>query len=245
MKSINFVFVLILISTNLFGQKDLNKKRSIDFKLYSNFDFSSKYIDYGIDTNTDISRNEYTKEIHGFNFSPALVFYTKKGNSSEIEISRLDYSNKLKKEYTLLDSTGVLLNVISGNVQKQFELYLRYEYKLRLFKNKDWKKLKPIIGFSGTPFVLWEKTEPLLNTEFEMSRTIVGLYLSVIPRIEYSINERWYFDLNIPVALGTYHFTSIRNEDPSLSLEDRTKDFIDFYNTPVSFAIRFGIGFRI
>lgn len=245
MKNINFVFILLLVSVNLFGQNDLKKKKTIDFKLYSNFDLSSKYIDYEIDTINGISRNEYMKEINGFNFSPSLVFYTKKGNSSEIEISRLDYSHKFNKEYTLLDSTGALLNVISGNTQKQFELYLRYEYKLRLFKKKDWEKIKPIIGFSGTPFVIWDKIDPLLNTEFKKTKTIVGLYLSVIPRIEYSISERWYLDLNIPIAISTIHYTSIKNEDPSLSPEERTRNIIDFYNTPVSFAIRFGIGFRI
>ena len=78
-----------------------------------------------------------------------------------------------------------------------------------------------------------------------MSKTIIGLYLSVIPRIEYSINERWYFDLNIPVAIVTTHYTVIKNEDPLLSSEERTKEYMDFYNTPVSLAIRLGIGFRI
>ena len=245
MKSINFVIILLLMSINLIGQNDLSKKRPINLKLYSNFDFSSKYINYEVDTAIGTSRNGYMEEINGFNFSPSLVLYTKKGNSSEIEISRLDYSNKFNKEYTLLDSTGAVLNVISGNTQKQFELYLRYEYKLRLFKKKDWEKVKLIIGFSGTPFVLWEKTTPILSTEFEKTKTIIGFYLSVIPRIEYSISEKFYFDLNIPVAIWTTHYTSIRNEDPSLSLEERTKNIIDFYNTPVSFAIRFGIGFRI
>ncbi len=245
MKSVNFIFVLLLVSVNLFGQNDLKKKRSKDFKLYSNFDFLSKYLDCEIDTISGISRNEYVKEINGFNFSPSLVFYTKKGNSSEIEISRLDYSNKFNKEYTLLDSTGSLLNVISENTQKQFELYLRYEYKLRLFKNKDWEKIKPVIGFSGTPFIIWDKIDTLLNTEFKKTKTIVGLYLSVIPRIEYSISERWYFDLNIPIALATTHYTYLRNEDPELSLEERSKKNSDFYNTPVSLAIRLGIGFKI
>ena len=245
MKSAIFVILLLFIYVNLFGQNDLNEKRLIDFKLYSNFDFSSKYINYETDTINGTSKNEYVKEINGFNFSPSLVFYSKKGNSSEIEISRLDYSNKYNEKYTILDSTGAILNVMSGNTHKQFELYLRYEYRLKLFKKKDWKKTKLILGFSGTPFVVWDKTEPVLNTEFTKHKTIVGFYLSVIPRIEYSISERWYLDLNIPVAIFTSHYTSFRNEDPSLPSEERSKNIFDFYNGPISYAIRLGIGFKI
>ncbi len=243
MKKLNLGIILLLATINLFGQSDL--KKAIDFKLYSNFDYSSKYINYGADTVNGVTINEYRKEVKGFNFSPSLVFYTEKGNSSEIEISRLDYSNKYYKKYSLVDSTGKLLNVLSGNSQKQFELYLRYEYKLGLFKNKDWKKMKLILGFSGTPFVVWNKIDPVLSTEFTQKETTVGLYLSVIPRIEYSINEKWYLDLNIPLALATTHYTTMKDENPTLPIKERTKTIIDYYNGPVSFAIRFGIGFRI
>jgi len=243
MRNVNFVILLLLVSVNLFGQNNFDDKKPIGVKLYSNFDFSSKYINYETDTINGTSLNGYMKEINGFNFSPSLVFYTKKGNSSEIEISRLKYSNNFNQEYTQLDSSGAILNIFAGNTQKRFELYLRYEYKLSLFKKKDWKKIKPIIGFSGTPFLTWDKTEPILNTEFTKNRTIVGLFLSVIPRIEYSINERWYLDLNIPLAIVTTHYTSIRNNDPSL--EERSRNIFDFYNGPISYAIRLGIGFKI
>lgn len=235
-------FFLLFLSVNLFSQK-LTERVAV--KLYTNFDYSPKYIHHESDTTNGITLVEYEKEINGFNFSPALVLYNKKGNSSEIEISRLRYSNNYNKEYNDIDSTGNVVNILSGNRIKQFELFIRYEYKLYMFKNKDWKTIKPIIGFSTTPFVQWSKLAPLLSTEYSSSKTSVGLYLSVIPRIEYVINERWYLDLNLPLSLITTHYTTIRDDNPMLPQNERVESFFDLYNGPVSFAIRFGIGFII
>lgn len=236
------IIILLFLSVNLYGQENTER---VDFKLYTNYDYSPKYIYYESGDTNGISLREYEKEINGFNFSPALVFYNKKGNSFEIEISRLRFSNKFNKVYTLIDSTGNVSTILSGDNNKQFELFLRYEYKLYIFKKKDWKTIKPIIGFSATPFVQWSKYDPLLSTEYSSSKTTVGLYLSVIPRIEYVLNERWYLDLNIPLSLVTSHYTRIRNDNSSLPINERAENIFDLYNTPISFAIRFGIGFKI
>lgn len=236
---------LIFFSAYIFGQSEIKKTKQFDAKLYTNFDFIPEYISYESDTINGTSRNEDVRKISGFNFSPSFGFKTKKGNSYEIEVSRLKYSNNYNKEYIRFDSTGGIKTVLSGNNHKQFELYLRYEYKLNLFKSKDWEKFKPIIGLSATPFVTWNKSEPVLSTEFPISETVAGLYLSVVPRIEYFISEKWYLDFNIPVAFVTGHYKSTTSEDPSIALNERTESVIDFYNGPVSFAVRFGLGYKI
>ena len=245
MKGINFLFILLFSTVWLFAQNEVKEQKLKALKLYSNFSLSSYYLEYGKDTTNGTSQMEYAKTFNGFNFSPAFVFYLKNGNSSEIEISRLNFSNNYNKEYTVVDSTGTVSNVISGNNQKHFDFYFRYEYKLMLLKNKEQKKFSPVIGFSATPFFIWEKTYPLLSTDFPKTRTRAGLYLSVIPRIKYNINEKWFFDLNTPVAFSTYQYTYIKNENPVLNIADRKTTVFDFYNTPLSIAVRFGIGFKI
>ncbi len=236
------IFVLLLfLSFNLFGQESV---KSTDVKLYTSYDYIPKYVQFELDTaNREIIN--YEREISAFNFSPAIVFYNKKGNSTEIELSRLRYTNSFNEEYSVYDSTGMVYNTISGKYEKQFELFLRYEYKVSLFKKKNWKTIRPIIGFSAMPFVSWNKTQPLLSTEFETSKTIMGIYLSVIPRIEYIISDRWYVDLNVPIAVSTSHYTIIKSEDPALDLNERVIEIMDYYNTPISFSIRLGLGFKI
>ena len=231
-----FIFLLFL-SVNLFSQ-DLSKR--VDVKLYTNFDYTPKYLYNDSDT-----LREYEKEMNGFNFSPALAFYTQKGNSSEIEISRFRYSNNYNKVYSVIDSTGSTVDVFSDDYEKQFELYLRYEYKLALFKKREWEKIKPVIGFSATPFIQWSKYQPLLSNEFSTSRTTVGIFISVIPRIEYKLNDRWYLDLNIPLSVLTMNYITNKNQSPNLPIEERTEHIVDFHNGPIAVAVRFGAGFMI
>lgn len=241
MKNLAILSVLLL-SFNLFSQEFTE---SVDIKLYTNFDYSPKYIYHDTNNANGTTLREYEKEINGFNFSPAIVFNNKNGNSNEIEISRVRYSNKYAKEYSVIDSTGAIENTLSGSYNKQFELFLRYEYKLHLFKKKDWETIKPILGFSATPFFQWNKSEPLRSYEYTSSNTSVGLYLSIVPRLEYVINERWYLDLNIPIALVTTHYTRIGYNNPNLPIDERVVSIFEFYNGPVSIAIRFGIGIKI
>ena len=234
--------IFLFLSLNLLGQEQTER---VNFKLYTNFDYSPKYINHESDIDDGYSLRENEKEINGFNFSPALVFFNRKGNSSEIEISRFKYLNKFNKVYTVIDSTDAVGSTLLGSYDKQFELFVRYEYRLHLLKNKNEKALKPIIGFSATPFFQWNISDPVLSNEYPSSKASIGLYLSVIPRIEYAINERWYLDLNIPLALVTTHYTRIRHDSPLLPENKRLETIVDFYNGPVSFAIRFGVGIKI
>lgn len=236
MNKIGILF-LLFISVNLFSQ-DFSER--VDVKLYTNFDYTPKYLYNDSDT-----LREYEKEFNGFNFSPALVFYTPNGNSSEIEISRFRFSNIYNKEYSLIDSIGAVENIFSEDHEKQFELFLRYEYKLALFKRKEWERIKPGIGFSASPYIQWNKRQPELSNEFATSRTTVGLFLSVIPRVEYKLNDRWYLDLNIPLSIVTMNYITTKTNSPNLPIDERTEHIIDFHNGPIALAIRFGVGYMI
>jgi hypothetical protein len=90
---------------------------------------------------------EYNREINGFNFSPAIVLQNSKGNSHELELSRLSYKNSYVKKYYVKDSSEKHIDIYSGELKTQFEAFLRYEYKILLFKNKDWKKLRSNSGY--------------------------------------------------------------------------------------------------
>jgi hypothetical protein len=232
----------MLLSGTLFGQEQAEK---IDVKLYSNFDYNPKYMYHRPDSTYGTSDVEYNREINGFSFSPAIVFHNSKGNSHELELSRLSYKNSYIKKYYVKDSSENHIDIYSGELKAQFEVFLRYEYKILLFKKKDWKKLRPIIGFSATSFYHWEKEEPMMSSLFSESISSLGLSLSLVPRVRYNLNDRWYLDFNVPVSILTASYTTYKNEDHALSIENRKKSIIDFYNTPISLAVRFGIGFTI
>ncbi len=235
------IVLLLFIAINIFGQ---DTDKDIDIKLYTNYNYTPKYIYYSNDTVNGIENIEYNK-VGVFNLSPALVFNNKKGNSSEIEISRFRYKTVFDKKYNIYDSTGVVINTISGKNTKEFEVFIRYEYDIALFKKKEWKVLKPIIGFSAISFYKSQKSASLLSTDFPVSTSSMGVFLSVIPKLEYNINRKLYMDFNIPINIATVHYSIYKDENPSLIAANRTKKIIDFYNTPLSFAIRLGVGLKI
>jgi len=241
MNKISLIFLLFLSGT-LLGQEQAKK---IDVKLYTNFDYTPKYIYHKPDTLNGAENIEYNREINGFNFSPVIVFHNKKGNSSEIEISRLNYKTSYTEDYYILDSTDSHIDVFSSLYKMQFEIFLRYEYKILLFKKKDWEKLKPIIGFSATPFYHWEKEAPMVSSSFSKSASSIGLSLSLVPRVRYNLNEKWYLDFNVPVSIFTASYNTFKNNNPVISIENRKESTIDFYNTPIGLAIRFGVGLML
>src|SRR5690606_10306236 len=116
-----------------------------------------------------------------------IVFHNKKGFSTEIEVSRFRYSSEYIKKYNYNDSTHKVENVLSEGRNKQFELFIRYEYKQTLFAKKEWKRFKPLIGLSATPFVQCTKFEPRISTAYASSKLSVGIFISLIPRIEYTL----------------------------------------------------------
>ncbi len=236
------LFILIVCSISASSQED---KADRALKLYTNFDFTPQYF-YPESENTDgISRIIYEEEINGFNFSPAFAFYNKNGNFSELEISRIRFGSDFTKEYNYEDSTGRIINVLSEGSVKEFEFFLRYEYNVKLFKNKHWKNLSTSLGFSATPFFTWSKRIPSTSNEFMTSTTSVGLYLSVIPGIEYRLGEKWFIDFDVPLAVVTSRYTLFTVDNPVIPQHERTQGTIGFYNGPVGVAIRLGVGFRM
>lgn len=242
MKTGIIISLLVILSISLFGQ-DVSKGKSL--KLYTNFNLTAFYPDTSSNNQPGFTRMNYEKEMSVFNFSPAVVFHNKKGNSHELELSRLWMQKQFLETYDVLDSTGQTVNIVSGETVSRFHIQLRYEYTIGLFKKKNWKKLNSAIGFSAAPFYKWEKYSYSVSMPFPVSKSAFGIYLAVIPRIQYNLTEKWYLDLNVPITLVTMQFNNEKNEDPSIPVEQRTNSTIGFYNTPFGYAVRLGLGLRL
>lgn len=234
------LLTLLIISSTIYAQED---ERKNEFKLYSSFDYSPKNIDHKIDSANGYEIIFEEKEIRAFNISPAFVFVNKKGNSSELELSRIGYYQNYDKEFTLIDSTGVEYNV-EGAKQNFFELFIRYEYKWHLFKKKKWEKFAPIIGVSATPFYQGSWIKSLKSTDFPISKMSYGMYFSAIPRLEYNFTEKLFIDLNVPINFLRLAYTRVKTEDPRIPVENRTTSGFSADSGPISFSVRLGIGYR-
>jgi len=229
------------ISMTVYSQ---NSTHPVSIALYSNFNLNSNYITHGQGPSEGTIHTEFEREFYGFNFSPAVEINTDKGNYHSVEISRLAYNNNYNKEYYIVDSTGAISQVLSASTAQAFNCFLRYEYTITLFKKQNWEKFGTAIGFSATPFFRWSKSNSSISSEFPVTKTGTGIYLSVIPRLTYSFSEKWFIDLNVPLALVTAQYNSIKTDNPVLPVNQRNTATFDFHQGPIGVAVRLGVGYR-
>lgn len=239
------IVILVVLSTISLWAYSQDTPKKLSFLFYSNFDLSSRYLYRGEGSTDGVSHRLYTREFNGFGFSPAVKIKNPRGNAHYLEISRLRYDNDYSEEYFYVDSTGVASPAIAGEDVRHFECYLRYEYSLGLFKRRNWEKLGLSLGFSACPFFNRNKTIPLLSSEYPITTTSTGVYLSVIPRIEYNINEKWFLDVNLPLALVTAEYMLTRIDNPAIEPNQRLNGIFDFRQGPIGVAVRLGLGFRL
>lgn len=241
-KTKQVILLLLLISSMSFAQ-DTTKSKSI--KIYSNYDFSSWYLYAISDAAVATGNFGVEQETNLFYFSPVFAWNNKKGNSFEIEISRFRYHKNYQKIDDLIVDTEQEFILGPDSKIKEFELFFRFEYKIKLFKKKDLGKFSPSLGFSIMPFITNYKSEPTQSSIFPHSKFRAGAKFSIIPGLEYKINENWYLDLNIPLDAGSIFYQSNKNGDPSLNINEQANDYFVLSLTPFNYALRFGIGLRI
>ncbi|NOQ70703.1 MAG: hypothetical protein GQ574_01805 [Crocinitomix sp.] len=234
------VFILIGFGQNAFAQ-DGNSK---ELKLYSNFAWQSSERTVGYDTtfNQPITEN-YLETSLGY-FSPAFSWATAKGNRHEIELSRLQI-NQID-ESTFVDYTdGQNPVFLSGDIKTAILIALRYEYNFRFFKKKEDMKFKPSLGLAIRPYYSKSIFQPHLSTQFPSNQSDIGALVSIIPRITYDLNERWFIDLNMPVNLAEFKLHSNTYFNPALPKNQQTVTTLEFETLPSQYLIRLGVGFRL
>ena len=207
-------FFLIFISFSSFAQNE----RKITLKNYMNVEVNSNhFLHNGLDA---------------FYWTPAIAWSTKHGNSMEIEISHMKY-----RDYNIYkDEEKSEL----GRNEKNIELFLRYEYIFSFGQGAE-RKWRPSVGISVTPFYQYLVTSPYNLASFRYSSTKTGAYLTATPRIQYYVNQHWFLDLNLPISYASMEYSMDRNQNPTLTYENRSVSELTF-NSWTGLGIRLGLG---
>jgi len=242
MKFITFAQTLILVtlfSFSSFSQDD----KSINLKLYSNFEWRSTYqiVDFDTTNNVPISESNHITDL-GY-FSPAVAFKTANGNYHEFELSKLQFNRR--DELTLLDPNSTFPQVVDGERTTNLFIAMRYEYDLSLFKQRENKKLSTSIGFGARPYYSNSVFNPRLSNEILSSESIVGSLFSITPHLKCQLGERWFLDLNIPINFAGVKLSSVRVEDPTIPVAQRSISTIHADILPKEYLVRFGVGLKL
>ena len=235
------LFLIVFLSNFCFSQDE----HFIDeIKLYGNYSFtetSNQSIFLSADS-IYFQINESEKRL--LNLTPTIVFGAHKGSAHEIAISKFNYTKRQRIQSYLQDGeTYENLTEIGNDNIESFELQFRYEYKIGMFSSKNWK-VKPKLGFSATPFINFSTITSNIATRYDHTFTQGGIGFSVIPRLEYKLNEKWYLDLNVPIHLSNLEFITQTVDNPLIRIENQTTTILNFTSHLIP-ILRLGIAFKI
>lgn len=234
------------IDENSNKNKEVESKKAI--KLYSNARYSIEHINRNFNDDGIVIHRQtnYTWDI-GY-FSPALSFYRPNGNFHEIELSRLkinqEYSRRIYSDYNTNDSSVHILTQ-PDKWKTDFQISMRYEYDILLFKKNSESKFRAYLGMGLSPYFTQLSVNELKSTAFPFKQQIIGANMSFIPRFNYFFNENWFVDLNVPLDILGYRFTNTHVSNPGLELDDRTYQKSQMIAFPLNIQARLGLGFVI
>lgn len=84
-----------------------------------------------------------------------------------------------------------------------------------------------------------------MAANFPQSTTYIGLKGFVIPRLSYSVSQKLYVDLNMPVCAMDFYAQMDKNKNPTLPVKEQSNTTQNFELMPEFFSLRLGVGLRI
>jgi hypothetical protein len=239
MKKTVFISLLLLFVKNNWAQNtNLDYKRAIKIYNLSTYQRSS-YTTY--EATRSIEESNKNWEI----FHPTIAFQwrTKKANFHELELTNLGLNKNIQETGVNYYANPNMSFVANGYKRTSTFISLRYEFILNLIKSKDVKWV-PSLGFAYGIFYKRLKYQPIVSTSFPQYNQSISGIISVIPRLNYHINSRFFLDLNFPISFVSTTYNSTRLENPSIPEDNRKVYNYDMDFFPM-FTTRLGVGLKL
>jgi hypothetical protein len=136
---------------------------------------------------------------------------------------------------------NIHLNKIGTTRQQNFTL--RYQYSIPLLTSRLKGRFQPFIGVGATNFNGFAQNVPEVPHLYRTSVSAINFRTYLAPGVNYSISERAFASVSIPVNFAAAQYTSNRVENPTWSpAEQRNSQFtFDAFRNP-GFILRAGAG---
>lgn len=195
-----------------------------------------------IGVNSTYNRSQYATSYVFFNhiLNPTFAVnkQTNKGNRHEVELTALGINETTNR--TTLNNNSSLFSVSTGAAVRESKFAARYEYIYVFMKNK---RLQPSIGAALSPYYVKYNFAPLSTSVYPFRESAFGIQTFIIPRISYSLNKRFFVDLNVPLKITENQFSSRQEYNPTE--QNNTSNNTSFTALEYMFYARLGIGINI
>jgi len=121
---------------------------------------------------------------------------------------------------------------------------LRFEWNYPIFKEKL-GRFQPFLGISADPSVFYENIEPYSTATFPTIYFDARNTVSIIPRIQVSLSERLFLDLNVPISMFSSVVAFRYYGNPILPTYARRMTDFSTKFLPSNLNIRLGLAYRI
>lgn len=229
---------IVTISLCIFGLSASAQKNNIgkyQIKLYALLTTNATSIDNTYNSN----RQSISYVFFNNKLNPTLAINkrTNKGNRHEVELTAFAVNETSNR--TTYSNPGTSQIATGGSVQES-KFALRYEYIYVFLKDK---KFQPSIGGAISPYYAKYNFTPLSSSVFPFKEYAFGIQTFIIPRISYSLNKRFFVDLNVPLNITENQFSSRHEYNPTE--QNNTSNNNSFTVFEDMFYARLGIGVNI
>jgi hypothetical protein len=229
------VILLALYSIALFGQSEENF-----FTIKPSIGYESMQFSW-TDRPDEHSTMLHQRSVSEFgNISIAFPF--DKGRfRHEIEVSKLSFSRDALK---ITENEIDTFRVYTQHSNKSLDhVALRFKYEIG-FLHESGKRLKPMIAFGIQPYFYYASELPADYIEFPIAELNTGVDFLIMPHLLYKLNEKIYFDLNIPFGILDVSYYQLTDKNPEILLEDQIKRYFDL-SAIKTITIKLGVGISI
>jgi hypothetical protein len=239
-KPLTLLLLIIAVKTGWTQNTNLDYKSAL--KIYNLTSFDEQTISRRLTASSPLYQytNTTLQILH-----PTIAFQwqSKKNNFHEIELTSL-MLGKIGTQTEIINDTTNNGQTISGSDLKKTVISARYEYILNFNKSKN-SKFVPSIGFGINPYFRQNNYSPKISSLFPTSEISVGMRAFITPRFTYFLTSKLFIDVNIPLCFfDTFYFAG-KEDNPAISLLERTTNTFNFNLFPKVISGRIGIGLKL
>lgn len=237
-KKLLIFFLTIVVKIGWTQNANLDYKSAL--KIYNLTSFDEQTISRRLTASSPLYQYTNTT-LQILNPTIAFQWQSKRNNFHEIELTSF-MLGKIGKTIDTITTNSA--QTISGSDLTITAISLRYEYILNFNKSKD-SKLVPSISFGINPYYRQNNNSPKTSSSFHMSDINIGMRAFVAPRISYFLTSKLFLDVNIPLCFFDTFYYAGKEDNPALSLLERTTNTYKFSLFPKVFSGRIGIGIKL
>lgn len=238
---LTLLLLIIVVKTGWTQNINLDYKSAIKISNLTTFEEQSKSRKLNDTSSYRYQSTHTTLQI----LHPTIAFQwkSKKNNFHEIELTSLMLGKIGAKNEIIYDTTNNG-QTISGSDLTTTAISARYEYILKFNKLKD-SKIVPSIGFGINPYYRQNNYSPKISSSFPTSEISVGMKTFITPRLTYFVTSKFFIDVNIPICFIDTSYFLDKEDNPSITVQQRTITTFNYNQFPKIFSGRLGVGLKL